>query len=146
MGTIEKVRFRFQLLLFFTLISQAHAVEVTFLTQDGPKVLKVWTPEMLGKLAKKGGKISAQGLLMDDSAMSLELKDRADIDLITVYGEKGMARVPRFMVWRGAFEFHWDAKTSTLSSVVHSKPMASNFKNAKMIVPKRQYESLHHGG
>jgi hypothetical protein len=108
---------------FFALflgISQAHAVDVVFLTQQGPqvstKVLKTWSPDELTKISKSGGSISAQAMIIDESTQSLELNDRADVDLVTLYGEKEMARVPRFMIWRGLLKLEWNKKTKTLDS------------------------------
>ena len=112
------------------------AIDVTFLTQSetGPasSVLKTWTPTELKDLAGKGSSISAQRMFIDDSTMKLELNARADIDLITLYGEKEIARVPRFMIWRGLLKLDWDPKQQTLSSHVSGK--------SRLLVPSQSFK------
>jgi hypothetical protein len=119
--------------------SQAHAVDVVFLTQQGPsvssKILKSWTPEELSKLAKSGGSISAQSLIIDESTQSLDLNDRADIDLVTLYGEKETARVPRFLLWRGLLKLTWDKKSKTLSSRGQVEALVPN----RLLIPPEAF-------
>jgi len=118
MGHSRKMRFKLIIFSFFSVffwISNAQALDVVFLTHP-PKVLKSWSPEALSKLAKRNGAISAQTLIFDDSAQSLDLNDRADIDLVTLYGKHGMARVPRFLIWRGLLKLTWNRKTQSLDS------------------------------
>ena len=103
------------LMALFSLITPAHALDVSFLTQQGPLNLKTWTDADLKKLSKKNGEISAQKLIFDESTQTLDLNDRADVDLITLYGEDRMARVPRFMVWRGFLKFNL-SKDGSLNS------------------------------
>lgn len=86
-------------------MQEARAIEVTLLTQSGPKVLRSWSEEELKKLSEKHGSVSAQKLIIDESTKSLELNDRADIDVISIFGTGGTVRVPRFMVWRGSLKF-----------------------------------------
>ncbi len=90
----------------------AFALDVTLLTPQGPRVLKTWSEAELKKLSKKRGEISAQKLIFDESTDKVELNERANIDLITLYGAEGMARVPRFLVWRGLFKLEVDRKGS----------------------------------
>jgi hypothetical protein len=94
-------------LLWFALFAgavPANALEVTLLTPQGSKALKKWAPADLKKLSK-GGNLSAQELVFDESAKDLDLNDRADIDLVTLYGsQQRIARIPRFMVWRGSLK------------------------------------------
>ena len=80
---------------------EAYALDVTLLTQQGSKVLRSWTPDELKQMAAKNGSISAQKLILDESTQNLELSERANVDLITIYGSDHVARVPRFMIWRG---------------------------------------------
>ena len=85
--------------------SLSHALEVSLLTPSGPKVLKNWSPAGLRELTKKGS-VSAQELVFDRSTGGLDLNARADIDLVTLHGRKGkVARIPRFMIWRGNLRF-----------------------------------------
>ncbi len=94
---------------FFCLALPSQAeVSVDFLTQQGSKTLKTWSNSDLKSITKKE-EISAQKLIIDDSTQSLDLNDRADIDLITFYTRANntdvmIARIPRFMVWRGFFK------------------------------------------
>jgi mono/diheme cytochrome c family protein len=102
----------------FLRVSQADAgkVSVAILTQDGPKVLKEWSAPELRALSGRKGEISAQKLIIDESTKSLELTARADVDLVTFYAGKNemVARVPRFLIWRGFLKLFWDKKTSSL--------------------------------
>jgi cytochrome c5 len=49
------------------------------------------------------------------STKNLDLNDRADVDLVTLYGEDRTTRVPRFMIWRGSLKFYYN-KDGSLSS------------------------------
>ena len=124
----------FILICFFTLIKPCSGLEVTLLTPQGSKILKSWTPEMLISFSKGKSEISAQQLLIEDSALNLELKDRANIDLFTLYSESGMARIPRFMAWRGYLNFYYDSKTKTLSSKIKRKAQT------QLLVPTEAFE------
>jgi hypothetical protein len=84
------------------------------------RTLKTWTPEEIKKL-RQVGTFNSQKLIFDESAKTLELAERADIDLVTVYGKNSagkpkIARVPRFMIWRDAFKISFDSKSGRLSS------------------------------
>jgi hypothetical protein len=98
-----------------SLLTSAQAMDVTFLTQQGPLVLKTWTDADLKKLAKSSGEISAQKLIFDESTQNLDLNDRADVDLVIISGEDHTARIPRFMVWRGSIKLKVN-RDGTLSS------------------------------
>ena len=88
-------------LAVFGFSSLSQALEVSLLTPAGPKVLKTWSPSGLREIAKKGS-VSAQELIFDRSTRDLDLNSRADIDLVTLHGRAGkVARIPRFMIWRG---------------------------------------------
>jgi hypothetical protein len=105
--------------LFFAF--SANAMDVVFLTQPMPQVLKTWSTDQLNKFPRRGskgraGEVSAQSFIFDDSSHSLSIDQRADIDLITLRGDNGIARVPRFMVWRGFLKFSWDPNTKTLNA------------------------------
>ncbi len=98
------MRFLCLLGLLFAL-NDAHALEVMLLTPAGSKVLKTWSEKDLKALSGNKAAISAQKLIFDESTSQLELNDRADIDVISLYGEDGKTvRVPRFMVWRGSLK------------------------------------------
>lgn len=111
---------------FFSLatVSQAQEgvserVEVTVLTQT-PKLLKSWGADEIKQL-RATGQFTAQRLIFEESAKVMELNERADIDLVTIFGEDAdgkpkRARVPRFMIWRGALKIEWDAKKKSLRS------------------------------
>lgn len=107
---------------FFCSLSASSAtaeVEVTVLTQI-PKLLRTWNPEEIREFARKG-RFTSQKFIFDESAKTMELNERADIDLLTVYGKDAagkpkVARVPRFMVWRDAFKLSFDFKKGQLSS------------------------------
>ncbi len=115
-------------LMFFYLLLQVNPanaatkmIDVVFLTQSGSRILKSWSAEEIQKFA--GGKrteVSSQKFLFEDSTSALELNDRASIDLVTITADTStgtkMIRVPRFLIWRGFFQFRWDAKTGELSS------------------------------
>ena len=79
----------------------AYALDVTLLTQQGSKVVRTWSADELKQISSKHGEISAQKLILDESTKNLDLNDRANIDLVTIYGSDRIARVPRFMIWRG---------------------------------------------
>ncbi len=129
MPLLHKNRFFLKLLVGFCLsfsLNDAHSssktIDVAFMTQQGPRILKTWTAEDLQKLSGiKGGKISVQELLFEDSSTSLGLNDRAGIDLVTIHADAKIIRVPRFMIWRGFFQFRFNAKTGELSSGLKSK-------------------------
>ena len=72
------------------------------MTPQGPKILRNWSEADLKKIADRRGNIVSQKLIIDESTKTLELNDRADIDVISLYGKSGqIVRVPRFLVWRG---------------------------------------------
>jgi hypothetical protein len=101
---------RFFILFSFLFATQeAHPLEVTLLTQSGSQILKSWSLEELKSLVKHNREISAQRLIIDESTKNLSLNDRADVDLISLYGPKGVAaRIPRFMIWRGFLKLELD--------------------------------------
>lgn len=107
---------RFVLVLgLLVLTTQVWALDVNLVTHSGARTLRTWSNEELKKFAAKNGEISAQKMLIDESTKNLELNDRADVDLITLYGANGkMARIPRFMIWKGAIKFRF--KDGELSS------------------------------
>ena len=108
-------------ILFLSLYSNfAQAMDVVFLTPAGSTVLMSWFPDGVTALASKNGEISAQKLIFDESTKNMDLNKRADIDLVTLYGDHGIARVPRFLIWRGFFKLHWDKKNKVLNSSVTS--------------------------
>jgi hypothetical protein len=92
------------LLLFLGLLSvspNANAVTVSLLTPKGPRVLRELKAPDLKLLAKRAGDVPAQEFF-DAITHDLDLNAKAEIDLVTLYGANGkVARVPRFMVWRG---------------------------------------------
>jgi hypothetical protein len=96
-------------LLFLGLLSpnpDANAVTVNLLTLKGSQTLKDWNPAELRQLTKKPGQDISCQEFFDQSTQGLELNSKADIDLITLYGANGkVARVPRFMIWRGFLKF-----------------------------------------
>jgi hypothetical protein len=93
----------------FSFSGTAHAdVDVVFLTQTSTLKLKTWTATDLKSLAKHAGQLDAQKLIFDESTEKLELNDRADIDLVTIYGSNRTTRVPRFMIWRGILKLQMD--------------------------------------
>jgi hypothetical protein len=112
------------LLLFSLLVGPAFSagsLEVSILTTSGPKVLRSWGGEDLKKISK-GGMVSAQDLIFEKSTQNLDLNDKADVDLATIYGPGGrISRVPRFMIWRGSLRFRLE-KDGSLSSVASSAP------------------------
>ena len=115
------------------------ALDVVFLTRMETgvttTVLKSWTPAELQALAGHNGNISAQKLIIDDSTTKLELNARADIDLVTIYGETEIARVPRFMIWRGLLKLQWDKKNQTLQAYASGKN--------RLLVPTESFKVNH---
>ena len=92
------------LALFFA-AENARALEVGILTPQGPRVLRQWSGDELKKMSRNGV-LSSQELVFDRSTADLDLNVRADVDLVSLYGEGGrVARVPRFMIWRGSLRF-----------------------------------------
>jgi hypothetical protein len=132
---------------FFCLVLQANSancapkpIDVVFLTQSGSRVLKSWTNDEILKLSasprsKKGGVISAQKFLFEESTNALDLNDRASIDLVTITTDSKTIRVPRFMIWRGFFQFKLDAKNGELSSQV------KNVEKGRILVPAWYFET-----
>ena len=130
-------------LVFFCLVLQANlsnaaqkTVDVVFLTQSGSRVLKSWSNEDLHKFA--GGnhsEVSAQKFLFEDSTANLELNDRASIDLVTITTDTKTIRVPRFLIWRGFFQFKWDSKTGELSSKL------KNVEKGRILVPAWYFDA-----
>lgn len=100
--------FLFFVLALFTVKPSAFALDVTLLTPQGSKVLKTWSDAELKKIAKRHGDISSQKLVFDESTQNVELNELANIDLVTLYGADGIARVPRFLIWRGLFKLKLD--------------------------------------
>jgi len=98
----------------FAEVDAASNVPVVFLTQRGSIPLKTWDSASLKKIARRS-EISAQKLIFDESAQTLALNDRADIDVVTFYGTNRTARVPRFMIWRGSLKLKLN-KDGTLES------------------------------
>ncbi len=112
--------------------SSAFALDVVFLTPQGPTLLRSWKPEELANLVRKG-KNPGQALVIEESTQSLELNSRADIDLITFYGANSkVARIPRFMIWRDLVKLKWDAKNKSLSAHVTS--------TSRLLVPKQIFD------
>ncbi len=130
-------------LVFFCLVLQANTanatpktIDVVFLTQTGPRVLKSWSMEEIKKMAVgKHGDLSAQKLVFDESASGLELNDRASIDLVTIITDSKTIRVPRFLIWRGFFQFKFDSKTDELSSNL------KNVEKGRILVPAWYFDS-----
>ena len=136
--------------MFFCLVLQANptiaatkVVSVVFLTQSGSRVLKSWTPEEIQKFTDgKHAAISAQKFLFEDSANSLELNDRASIDLVTITTDQKIIRVPRFLIWRGFFQFMWDSKAGELSSQLKSTSL-KNVEKGRILLPSWYFDSTH---
>ncbi len=83
--------------------------------------MREWSSLELKGLSK-GGRISAQDLIFERSTDSLELNEKADVDLLTLHGSNGrISRVPRFMVWRGLLKLKVE-KNGFLSSLALSGP------------------------
>jgi hypothetical protein len=102
--------------------ASAQALEVTLLTPQGSKLLKKWSSGDL-KRVSKAGQLSAQELVFEDSTKDLDLNERADIDLVTLYGnQQRIARVPRFMIWRGSLKFRLGSDGS-LSARASNNPL-----------------------
>jgi hypothetical protein len=104
----------------FSISVHAEAMDVNFLTPSGSVPLKTWTSGELKAIAKPGGQISAQKLLIDESAAKLDVNERADIDLVTLTGDH-VVRVPRFMVWREYLKFKLNKDGSLSSSAVSNR-------------------------
>jgi hypothetical protein len=120
-------------------ISAPKTIDVVFMTQSGSRLLKSWTPEDLSRFAgNKSGKISAQEFLFEDSSNSLDLNDRAGIDLVTIHADAKIIRVPRFMIWRGFFQFRYQAKTGELSSGLKSK---SSLDQGRILLPAWYFDT-----
>jgi hypothetical protein len=102
--------------------THANALEVTLLTPQGSKSLKKWSLPELKRLSRSGA-LSAQELVFDESAKDLDLNERADIDLVTLYGnQQRIARVPRFMIWRGSLKLKL-ATDGTVSARASNNPL-----------------------
>jgi hypothetical protein len=111
----------FIFLLWGVPLAQAGKIEVSLMTASGPKMLRSWEQEELIHASKKGT-VSAQDLIFEKSTNSLELNEKADVDLVTLYGKDGrISRVPRFMIWRGSLRFRLD-KDGSISSRATSAP------------------------
>lgn len=72
-------------------------------------------------MKRVGTAFNSQKLIFDESTGDMDLNDRANIDLVTVYGkgrdgQPKVARVPRFLIWRDAFKIYFDSKTNSLNS------------------------------
>jgi hypothetical protein len=119
--------------------AEAKSVDVVFLTQSGSRILKSWSEEDLRHFpGSRGGKISAQEFLFEDSSNGLGLNDRAGIDLVTIHTDKKIIRVPRFMIWRGFFQFQFHAKTGELSSSLKSK---SSLEQGRILLPAWYFDT-----
>lgn len=110
-------------------------IDVVFLTQNGSRTLKSWTAEEIQKFAGKRAEISAQKFLFEVSTSSLVLNDLASIDLVTITTDSKTIRVPRFLIWRGFFQFKWDSKTGVLSSRLKS------VESGRILVPSWYFEA-----
>jgi cytochrome c5 len=115
-----------KILLFWAFLmipTASFALEVTLLTASGSKSLKTWSDAALKTLAKGGGGISAQELIFEQSTRDLDLNVRADIDLVTIYGKRNrVARIPRFMIWRGNLKFDL-SRSGELRSRANATPL-----------------------
>lgn len=131
-ANLAKLSLRLALLSLFPLwIGQASAqipplalpqVDVVFLTADGSHLLKSWFPSDFKAL---GSKLTAQKLFFEDSAGSLSVDRRAEIDLVTLHGltsdgKPKMVRIPRFMIWRGFIRLFWNAESQSLRADARS--------------------------
>ncbi len=129
--------------LFFGLNSASAApktIDVVFLTQSGPRLLKSWTGDELHRFpGNKKGTIAAQTFLFEDSSNSLELNDRASIDLVTIITANKTIRIPRFMIWRGFFQFKFNSKTGELSSGLKSK---SSLEQGRILLPAWYFDAV----
>lgn len=106
-----------------------YAILVTVLTQP-PKTLRSWDHDAIQKIRTTGSGFGAQKMIFDESTQQLSLLERANIDLVTVYGKDKAgkpktARVPRFMIWRDAFKIKYDGKTRRLSAWAEPKKLSS---------------------
>jgi hypothetical protein len=104
------------LLLFLVssmVASDANALSVNLVTPKGVKVIRDGVASDFARFAKKSsGKISVQEWF-DAITGTLDLSEKAEIDLMTLYGADGKtARVPRFMIWRGFIRFRLTADGS----------------------------------
>lgn len=99
---------------------------VHFLTPQGSRVLKTWKAEDFKSIAKSSGEVSALKFF-ETSAENLDWKDRAEIDLINIYGQKEgeLVRLPRFMVVREWVKFHYFRKSGRVSIEVTSKSLTT---------------------
>ena len=134
--------------VFFCLVLQANSancapkpIDVVFLTQSGSRILKSWSNDEIQKWISnshaKSSEVSAQKFLFEDSTTVLDLNDRASIDLVTITTDSKTIRVPRFMIWRGFFQFKWDSKSGELSSRV------KNIEKGRILVPSWYFEASH---
>ncbi len=84
----------------------ANAFSVNLVTPKGVRVIREAGASDFSRFAKKSsGRISVQEWF-DSITSPLDLNEKADIDLMTLYGADGKtARVPRFMIWRGFIRF-----------------------------------------
>ena len=95
------------ILAFLIGMPDAHGLSVNLVTSKGGRTIRELNAGELSKFAKKSsGKIPVQEWF-DAMTSGLDLNEKADIDLMTLYGADGKtARVPRFMIWRGFIRFH----------------------------------------
>lgn len=105
-------------------------MDVTLLTAKGARSLKTFSPEELKKFTKSSGEIGAQKLIFDESTKDLDLNDRADVDLVTLYGENRIARIPRFMIWRGFLKLY----------LTRDGKLFSKGQSSRMLVPSSIFE------
>lgn len=115
-------------------IAAQKPIDVVFLTQNASRVLKSWTNEEIQKFTAKRSDLSAQKFLFENSASVLPLNDLASIDLVTITTDSKTIRVPRFLIWRGFFQFKWNSKTGELSSRL------KNVESGRILVPNWYFD------
>lgn len=110
-------------------------IDVVFLTQSGPQVLKQWSFESLNSWQKKNPAFEAQRFLFEESASLLKLEEKAGIDLVSIIAEHKTIRVPRHLIWRGWLRFSWDPRKKILSSAL------AKISQTKVAFPLEYYQS-----
>ncbi len=109
----------------------AAPIPVAVVTPQGQKSLKSWSSDDFRKLLRADGLISVQKFF-DLSTETLDWKERADIDLLNIYGQKPneVVRIPRFMVVREWIRFHFHRLSGRVSVEVSPKAQISMPKSA----------------